>query len=118
MLVSLKKKSSVSNGQPVSPHTTKQSPYSLQSSIMIHCFTNLHEESRDECFPDVDVVLSAAEVRAGSLEVEAIHDARQLLPHVVGRFEGAVVAEVVVAPLRVLVICTSNTEKHYDTMIK
>ena len=63
---------------------------------------DLHEESRAECPSDVDVVVLGGEVGGGALEVEAVHDAAQLLPHVVRRLEAPVVAEVVVAPRRVL----------------
>ena len=63
---------------------------------------NLHEEPRAEGPPDVHVVVLGGEVRGGALEVESVHDAAQLLPHVVRRLEAPVVAEVVVAPCRVL----------------
>ena len=51
------------------------------------------------------VVVSAGEVGGGALEVEPVHDAGQLLSHVVRGLEGAVVDEVIIAPLGVLVVC-------------
>ena len=48
---------------------------------------HLHEEAGAERLPDVQVVILAGEVRAGSLQVEPVHDPTELLPHVVGRFQ-------------------------------
>ena len=64
--------------------------------------SDLHEEPRAEGPSDVDVVVLGGEVGGGALQVEPVHDAAQLLPHVVRRLEAPVVAEVVVAPRRVL----------------
>ena len=49
--------------------------------------SHLHEEAGAERLPDVQVVILAGEVRAGSLQVEPVHDPTELLSHVVGRFE-------------------------------
>ena len=73
----------------------------MRSFVRAH----LHEEARDQRLADVDVVVLAVEVRAGALEGEPVHDAGQLLPHVVGRLEGPALDEVVVAPLHVLIVC-------------
>ena len=50
---------------------------------MLEGLNYLHEEASDQGLPYVDVVVSTAEVRAGASQVEAVHDARELLPHVV-----------------------------------
>lgn len=44
----------------------------------------LHEEARYEGFSNVHVVFPGVEVGRGTLEVESVHDTRQLLPNVVG----------------------------------
>ena len=49
--------------------------------------SHLHEEAGAERLPDVQVVILAGEVRAGSLQVEPVHDPTELLPHVVGGFQ-------------------------------
>ena len=46
--------------------------------------SHLHEEAGAERLPDVQVVILAGEVRAGSLQVEPVHNPTELLPHVVG----------------------------------
>lgn len=71
--------------------------------------THLHEEPGDESLSDVDVVVSGIEIGRGPLQIEPIHDPGQLLPHVVRRFERAVIHEVVVAPLHVLHICKETS---------
>ena len=77
-------------------------------------FTDLHEESRHEGLPDVEIVVSAGEVGTGSSQVESVHDPGQLLPHVVRALQGSVVDEVVVAPLRILLACI---EKYEDAVL-
>lgn len=52
-----------------------------------HMKTHLHEEASDKCTADVDVVISAGELGAAPWQVEAVHDARQLLPYVIGRHQ-------------------------------
>ena len=49
--------------------------------------SHLHEEAGAERLPDVQVVILAGEVRAGSLQVEPVHYPAELLPHVVSRLE-------------------------------
>lgn len=44
----------------------------------------LHEEAGAERSADVGVVISASELCATAGQVEAVHDPRQLLPHVIG----------------------------------
>ena len=73
--------------------------------------TYLHEEPGDERLPDVDVVVPGGEVGGAARHVEAVHDPGQLLPHVVGRLEGAVVDEVVVAPVGVLHVCGTQGQR-------
>ena len=65
----------------------------------------LHEEASDESLPDVDVIVATAEVCAGATQVEAVHDAGQLLSHIVSTLHGPVVDEVVICPLRVIMVC-------------
>lgn len=65
---------------------------------------DLHEEARDQSFANTNVIISAGEISAGTLQIEAVHDASELLAHVVCTLQGAVIAEVVIAPLRVLMI--------------
>lgn len=48
---------------------------------------HLHEEAGAERSADVDVVISAGELCAPAGQVEAVHDPRQLLPHVIGRHQ-------------------------------
>lgn len=45
---------------------------------------DLHEESLHERLTNVDVVVLRRELRAGALEVEAIHNASELLTNIVG----------------------------------
>ena len=78
---------------------------------------HLHEEARDKGLPDVDVVVAAGEVGAGSAQVEAVHDARQLLPYVVRAFQGTEVDEVVVTPLRILMVCGKRNMVKYQQCI-
>ena len=54
----------------------------------------------DECFSDVDVIVFGSEFGRSALQVEAVHDARKLLPNVVGRFQRAVIDKVFVTPLK------------------
>lgn len=70
--------------------------------------TNLHEETGNERLPDVNVVVPRVEVGGRALQIEPVHDARQLRAHVVRRRQRPVVDEVLVAPLRRLVICTTR----------
>lgn len=60
---------------------------------------HLHEEAGAERPSDVDVVISACELRAPTRQVEAVHDPGKLLPHIVGRHQRAVIDKVVIAPL-------------------
>ena len=78
--------------------------------------TYLHEESGDECLPDVDVVVPGGEVGGAARHVEAVHDPGQLLAHVVGGLEGAVVDEVVVAPVGVLHVCRTRGQRCGQTV--
>ena len=71
----------------------------------------LHEEAGDERAPDVEVVVAAREVGAGAPQVEAVHDAAELLAHVVGALQRPEVDEVVVAPLLVLAVCQRRTQR-------
>jgi len=84
----------------VAPCWTHSSELNMSSSIR----TCLHEVSRHQCFADVDVVISAGEVRAWSSEVEPIHDTWQLLADVVGALQWPEVDEVVIAPLRIIMV--------------
>ncbi len=64
----------------------------------------LHEEARDEGFPNVEVVVLAGELCACSAQVEAVHNARQLLTDVVGRLQRTEAHKVIVAPLVLLTV--------------
>ena len=81
-------------------------------------YTHLHEVAHDERAADVDVVVLAREVGARAAQVEAVHDARQLRAHVVGALQRPEVHEVVVAPLRILVICSRHANKLSDVIVK
>lgn len=81
---------------PCSPTHTHRPTYTL--------FTHLHKEACTESFTDVDVVILTGEGCAGPLESVSVHDARQLVPHIVGRLERTITEEVVVAPLGVFVV--------------
>lgn len=61
----------------------------------------LHKVATDERFANVDVVIFRREFGRRALQVETVHDARQLLAHIVARLERPVVDEVLVAPLRI-----------------
>lgn len=84
----------------------------LHHLVVLHCQVvtgslqvgNLHEEARHQGLADVDVVVARRELCAGTPQVEAFHDADQLLAYVVRRLEGAEVDEVVVAPLGVFMV--------------
>ncbi len=65
---------------------------------------HLHEMAADERHANVDVEVLWRELSRRALQVELVHDARQLLTCVVGRLERPVVDEVVVAPLRVFLV--------------
>ncbi len=54
---------------------------------LLMCDVHLHEEAGAERSADVDVVISAGELRAPAGQVEAVHDPGQLLPHVVSRHQ-------------------------------
>ena len=68
-------------------------------------WVHLHEEAHDERLPDVDVVVTTRELGAGPAQVEPVHDPRKLLSYIVSALHRPVVDEVVVAPLRVFLIC-------------
>lgn len=70
--------------------------------------SDLHEKAGDQRSADVEVIVSAAEVRAPSRQAEAVHDPRQLLPNVVRRHQRAVVDKVIVAPLSGFVVCARH----------
>ena len=80
-------------------------------------YTYLHEVAHDERAADVDVVVLAREVGARATQVEAVHDARKLRAHVVGALQRPEVHEVVVAPLRILVICSRHASKYSDVTV-
>jgi hypothetical protein len=63
---------------------------------------NLHEEARDQRLADVYVVVLRREFVGRERELEARHEARELLAHRVARLQRAGVKEVVVGPLLVL----------------
>lgn len=77
--------------------------------------TDLHEEAGDQHLADVGVVVSAGEVGAPARQVEAVHDPGQLLAHVVGRHQRAVVHKVVVAPLGGVVVCGDEVPLDFRT---
>ena len=52
----------------------------------------------------MNVVIPAGEICAGTLQIEPVHDPGQLLSYIIRRLQGAVVAEVVIAPLGVLMV--------------
>ena len=60
---------------------------------------DLHEKARDEASPDGGVVGGRAHVWRGQVEVEPLHDPRELGPDVVCRPEGAGVEKVVKGPV-------------------
>ena len=49
---------------------------------------SLHEESGDKCLSNIDVVISAGEVSARSLQFKSVHDSSQLKTDIVRRLEG------------------------------
>ena len=77
----------------------RERPVSVGGLVCAGLRSHLHEEAGAERAADVDVVVPAGELGAAPREAEAVHDARQLLPHVVRRHQRAVVDKVVVAPL-------------------
>lgn len=79
---------------------------------------HLHEEAGAERPSDVDVVISACELRAPTRQVEAVHDPGQLLPHIVGRHQRAVVDKVVIAPLSGLVVCVGREQLRVKEHLK
>ena len=72
---------------------------------------HLHEEAGDERLPDVDVVVAGGEVGGAARHVEPVHDPGQLLAHVVGRLQRPVVDEVVVAPVGILHVCGTASQR-------
>ncbi len=85
------------------------------------CDVHLHEEAGAERSADVDVVISAGELRAPAGQVEAVHDSGQLLPHVVSRHQWTVVDKVVIAPLVRLVVwkeCNKDADIEFFTLSK
>lgn len=60
---------------------------------------HLHEEARHQRAPDVGVIILVLKRCRHEVEPVALHDPRQLLPHVVGALQAAERQEVVVAPL-------------------
>ena len=69
--------------------------------------SNLHEIPCEQCFPDIDIVLTAIEVCAAHLEIESSHDANKLLSDVVRRLKCSGIDKVLVTPLGIF-ICTIN----------
>lgn len=67
--------------------------------------TNLHEVASDKSLANVDVVISTGKVGTRAAQIEPIHDTSQLLANIVGALQWSEVDEVVVAPLRIIVIC-------------
>ena len=72
--------------------------------MITHQPTYLHEEARHKGLADVEIIVAAGEVCAAAFQVEAVHDAGQLLAHVVRTLQGPEVDEVVIAPLGVLLV--------------
>ena len=68
----------------------------------------LHKEARAERLSDVDIVVLGGKICGGSLQVEPVHNPAKLLTHVVRGLEGAVVHEVVVAPLGIFHVLNLN----------
>ena len=56
-----------------------------QVYMFMYVCTYLHKEARHESLPNVEVVVFAGELGTCSTQVEAIHDARELLTDVVCR---------------------------------
>lgn len=46
--------------------------------------SNLHEESLNQSFANVDVVILRRELGAGAFKIETVHDASELLTNIVG----------------------------------
>ena len=87
----------------------RERPVSVGGLVCAGLRSHLHEEAGAERAADVDVVVPAGELGAAPREAEAVHDARQLLPHVVRRHQRAVVDKVVVAPLVGLMVWLEET---------
>jgi hypothetical protein len=66
--------------------------------------SHMHEKSRDKRLPDVDVVVFAGEFSACERQIEASHQACQLLAHTVAGLKTSCVQEIVVCPSLVLAI--------------
>mmetsp|Transcript_34640 Transcript_34640/g.59687 ORF Transcript_34640/g.59687 Transcript_34640/m.59687 type:complete len:381 (-) Transcript_34640:1079-2221(-) len=64
--------------------------------------SHLHEQARSQAAANVRVVVRAAEVRAHQRQLELLHDALQLVAHVLHANNGAVVDEIVPAPVLAL----------------
>lgn len=67
----------------------------------------LHEEALHESFSYVHVVVLGREIGACSLQIKAIHNSWQLLPHIIGLFQRPEIDEILVAPVCVLVTCNA-----------
>ena len=48
------------------------------------------------------------------LEIELVHNLRQLSPYIISVLQGAIVDEVLVTPLRVLTICEFDEKLRYN----
>lgn len=59
----------------------------------------LHEEAANEGFTDIDIVVFRGKFCGGTLQIETIHYAGELLSYIVSRFHWAVVNKIVIAPL-------------------
>lgn len=66
--------------------------------------SHLHEVARDECLTYVYVIFTAGKLCARAAQIKAIHDPSKLLTHIVCTFKRSEVDEIVVTPLRIIVI--------------
>ena len=79
------------------------------SQVMSSSFqvSDLHEIPCKHGFPDINIVLTAIEIRAAHLEVESSHDANKLLSDIVCRLKCSGIDKVLVTPLGIF-ICIAN----------
>ena len=82
--------------------------------MMFYSLIYLHKESWHKCLAYIQIVVAAGKLSACSLQIESVHDSRQLRADIVGAFEWTKVDKIVVAPLRILMVCANfkrETEK-------
>ena len=77
---------------------------------------NMHKESWTKSFSDIDIIVFWRKVSRCSFQVEPIHNAAQLLAHIISRFQTSIIDEVIITPLKLITNKIDSISRFANTL--